>query len=175
MVHTGRVMKNYWRCSVWYPCGIHWSGLKPWAEWYSTLFSGLLETKSDFSVHLFCGSCGMCLFCDVKFAFKVMPLCCTALSSDLLVMMDDCCTAHIFPSRKLSALAYTIHTNIHTDINIIYTHTHTHTHTHTTVRVSSTGVCCISRSIVWFLILQTQVLDAVKIIARYNRLCNHLS
>ena len=127
MVHTGRVMKNYWRCSVWYPCGIHWSGLKPWAEWYSTLFSGLLETKSDFSVHLFCGSCGMCLFCDVKFAFKVMPLCCTALSSDLLVMMDDCCTAHIFPSRKLSALAYTIHTNIHTDINIIYTHTHTHT------------------------------------------------
>ena len=40
--------------------------------------------------------------------------------------MDGSCIAQIFPSRKLNALAHTIHTNMHTDINIIYTHTHTH-------------------------------------------------
>ena len=34
--------------------------------------------------------------------------------------MDGSRTAQIFPSRKLSALAHTIHANIHTDINIIY-------------------------------------------------------
>ena len=42
--------------------------------------------------------------------------------------MDGSCIAQIFPSRKLNALlAHTIHANIHTDINKIYTHTHTHT------------------------------------------------
>ena len=33
-----------------------------------------------------------------------------------------------FLSRKLNVLAHTIHKNIHTDINIIYTHTRTHAH-----------------------------------------------
>ena len=36
--------------------------------------------------------------------------------------------AKIFLSRKLNVLAHTIHTNIHTDINIIYPSPHTHTH-----------------------------------------------
>ena len=47
--------------------------------------------------------------------------------------MDGYCIAQICPSRKLNALAHTIHANIHTDINIIYpsTHTHIHTYTHT--------------------------------------------
>ena len=43
--------------------------------------------------------------------------------------MDGSCIAQIFPSKKLNALAHTIHANIHTVINIIHTHTHTHTHT----------------------------------------------
>ena len=45
--------------------------------------------------------------------------------------MDGSCIAQIFPSRKLNVIAHTLHANIHTDINIIYTHTHTNTHTHT--------------------------------------------
>ena len=45
--------------------------------------------------------------------------------------MGGSCIAQIFPSRKLNALAYTNHANIHTDINIITTHKHTHTQTHT--------------------------------------------
>ena len=52
-----------------------------------------------------------------------------------IIIMDGSCTAHIFPSRKLNALACSIHANRHTDINIIYppppTHTHRHAHTHT--------------------------------------------
>ena len=41
--------------------------------------------------------------------------------------MDGSCIAQTFPSRKLNALAHTIHANIHTDINTIYAsppHTH---------------------------------------------------
>ena len=51
--------------------------------------------------------------------------------------MDGSCIAKIFSSRKLNALAHTIHPNIHTDINIIYPppHTHTHTLTHIMVRL----------------------------------------
>ena len=57
----------------------------------------------------------------------------------IIITMDGSCVAQIFPSRKLNALAHTIHANIHTDINIMYTHTYTytdtdtdtHTHTHT--------------------------------------------
>ena len=49
-----------------------------------------------------------------------------------MIIMDGSCIVQIFPSRKLSALVHTIHTNIHTDINITYplppTHTHTRTH-----------------------------------------------
>ena len=45
--------------------------------------------------------------------------------------MDGACVAQIFPSRKLKALAHSIHANIHTDINIIYPSTRTRTHTHT--------------------------------------------
>ena len=40
------------------------------------------------------------------------------------MVMDGSCIAQVFPSRKLIALAYTIHADIHTGINIIYTHTH---------------------------------------------------
>ena len=43
--------------------------------------------------------------------------------------MDGSCIAQIFPSRKLNALAHTIHANIHTNIS----HKHTHTHTHTMI------------------------------------------
>ena len=48
----------------------------------------------------------------------------------IVTIIDGSCTAQIFQSRKLTALAHTIHTNIHTDINIIYPSPHTHTHTH---------------------------------------------
>ena len=44
-----------------------------------------------------------------------------------MIIMDGSCIAQIFPSRKLNALAHTIHANIHIDINIIYpdpTYTH---------------------------------------------------
>ena len=47
------------------------------------------------------------------------------------IIVGGFCIAQIFPSRKLTTLAYTIHANIHTDRNIIHTHTHTHTHTNT--------------------------------------------
>ena len=40
------------------------------------------------------------------------------------------CIAQIFLSRKLNALAHTIHPNIHTDINLIYPSTHTHIMVH---------------------------------------------
>ena len=45
-----------------------------------------------------------------------------------VIIMDGSSIAQDFPSRKLSVLAHTIHTNIHTYMNIIYTHTHTHIH-----------------------------------------------
>ena len=56
----------------------------------------------------------------------------------MIVMIDGFYIAQILASRKLNALAHTIHANIRT--YIIYTHararrararTHTHTHTHT--------------------------------------------
>ena len=40
-------------------------------------------------------------------------------------IMDGSYVAQIFPSRKLSAPAHTIHVHIHKDINMIHTHTHT--------------------------------------------------
>ena len=43
-----------------------------------------------------------------------------------LSVMDGSSIAQIFPSKKFSALAHTIHANIHTDIDIIYPSTHTH-------------------------------------------------
>ena len=46
----------------------------------------------------------------------------------IMIMMDGSCIAQILPSRKLSALAHTIHANMHTDINILYLSLHTHTH-----------------------------------------------
>ena len=50
--------------------------------------------------------------------------------------MDGSCKVQIFPSRKLNALAHTIHTNMYTHINIITPpHTHTHTPTHIMVRL----------------------------------------
>ena len=45
----------------------------------------------------------------------------------MIIIMDGSCIAQNFPSKKLNALAHTIHANIHTDINIIYPpppHTH---------------------------------------------------
>ena len=48
----------------------------------------------------------------------------------IIIIRDGSCIAQIFPSRKVNALAHTIHANIHTDINIMYPSTHTHTHTH---------------------------------------------
>ena len=48
-----------------------------------------------------------------------------------IIIMDQSYIEQIFPSRKLRALAHTIHTNIHTDINIIYPYIHTHACTHT--------------------------------------------
>ena len=45
-----------------------------------------------------------------------------------MIIMVCSCIAQIFPSRKLSALAHTIHANIRTAIiHKLYTHTHTHT------------------------------------------------
>ena len=44
--------------------------------------------------------------------------------------MDGSCIAQIFSSRKLNALAHTIHANIHTDTNIIHPYTQRHTHAH---------------------------------------------
>ena len=46
----------------------------------------------------------------------------------VMIIMDGSCIVQIFPSRKLSALVHTIHTNIHTDINITYPLPPTHTH-----------------------------------------------
>ena len=45
-----------------------------------------------------------------------------------VIVMDGSCTPQIFPSRKLNALAQTIHANMHTDINIIYRSPHPPTH-----------------------------------------------
>ena len=50
----------------------------------------------------------------VKFVFSLDVI--------IIMIMDSSCTAQIFRSRKLSALAHTIHANIPTDINIIHTH-----------------------------------------------------
>ena len=44
----------------------------------------------------------------------------------IIMIMDGSCIAQIFPSRKLNALAHTIHATKHTDINIIYASPHTH-------------------------------------------------
>ena len=58
-----------------------------------------------------------------------MRLCvCLCVIIVIIIIMDGTCIAQLFPSRKLNALAHTIHI-IYTDINIIYPSTHTHTHT----------------------------------------------
>ena len=60
----------------------------------------------------------------------------------LIMIIDGSCIVQILPSRKLSAVAHTIHANIHTDINMIHTHTDTHTHTHTHTQTMVLIVFC---------------------------------
>ena len=67
--------------------------------------------------------------------------------------MDGSCIAQIFSSRKLNALAYTIHTNTHRDINIIHMHMHARTHmhacTHTCVRARTHACTHAHTHILW--------------------------
>ena len=58
----------------------------------------------------------------------------TSIIIIIIMIMDGSCIAQISPSRKLNALAHTIHANIQTDINIIYAPP-PHTHTHIMVRL----------------------------------------
>ena len=48
----------------------------------------------------------------------------------IIIIMDGSYTAPIFLSRKLDALANTIHANIHIYKYNLRTHTHTHAHAH---------------------------------------------
>ena len=54
-----------------------------------------------------------------------------------MIIMEASCIAQIFPSRKLNALAHTIHANIQTDIYQMQNGNYKHTNRCKTVPVST--------------------------------------